>query len=218
MPPDRPLREGAWPLLAPSALPYTAKSQIPREMTREDMQRVREEFVSAARRADTAGFDLLLLHMAHGYLLASFLSPLSNQRTDEYGGALENRLRFPLEVFDAVRAIWPREKPLGVVLNADDCAPGGYTIEDAVAVARILKEHGCDLIQPLAGQTVPDGAPSLRPRLPDALQRPHPQRGRHTHARRRLPDHDERGQHDPRGGSRRPVHPLASQSHRARDP
>jgi anthraniloyl-CoA monooxygenase len=132
-------------------------------MTREDMQRVREEFVGAARRADAAGFDLLLLHMAHGYLLASFLSPLSNQRTDEYGGALENRLRFPLEVFDAVRAIWPREKPLGVVLNADDCAPGGYTIEDAVAVARILKAHGCDLIQPLAGQTVPDGAPSYGP-------------------------------------------------------
>jgi anthraniloyl-CoA monooxygenase len=162
-PPDRPLREGAWPLLAPSALPYTAKSQVPREMIHQDMQRVREEFVSAARRADAAGFDLLLLHMAHGYLLASFLSPLTNQRRDEYGGALENRLRFPLEVFDAVRAIWPREKPLGVVLNADDCAPGGYIIEDAVAVARILKEHGCDLIQPLAGQTVPDGAPSYSP-------------------------------------------------------
>ena len=169
MPPDRPLREdmwpkfAPWPLLAPSALPYTAKSQAPREMTHEDMQRVREVFMSAARRADTADFDMLLLHMAHGYLLASFLSPLSNQRTDECGGALENRLRFPLEVFDAVRAIWPREKPLGVVLNADDCAPGGYTIEDAVAVARILKEHGCDLIQPLAGQTVPDGAPAYGP-------------------------------------------------------
>jgi anthraniloyl-CoA monooxygenase len=162
-PPDRPLREGAWPLLAPSALPYTQKSQVPREMTREDMQRVREEFVGAAQRADAAGFDMVLLHMAHGYLLASFLSPLSNQRVDEYGGALESRLRFPLEVFDAARAIWPREKPLGVVLHADDCAPGGYTIDDAVAVARILKEHGCDLIQPLAGQTVPDGAPSYGP-------------------------------------------------------
>jgi anthraniloyl-CoA monooxygenase len=159
----RPLREGAWPLLAPSALPYTAKSQVPRAMTRENMQRVREEFVGATRRADAAGFDLLLLHMAHGYLLASFLSPLTNQRTDEYGGALENRLRFPLKVFDAVRAVWPGEKPLGVALNADDCAPGGYTIEDAVAVARILKEHGCDLIQPLAGQTVPEGAPAYGP-------------------------------------------------------
>jgi anthraniloyl-CoA monooxygenase len=161
--PDRPLREGAWPLLAPSALPYTSKCQVPREMAREDMQHVREEFISAARRADAAGFDLLLLHMAHGYLLASFLSPLTNQRTDEYGGALENRMRFPLEVLDAARSIWPREKPLGVVLNADDCAPGGYTIEDAVAVARILKERGCNLIQPLAGQTVPHGAPSYGP-------------------------------------------------------
>jgi anthraniloyl-CoA monooxygenase len=132
-------------------------------MTREDMQRVREEFVGAARRADAAGFDMLLLHMAHGYLLASFLSPLTDQRTDEYGGALENRLRFPLEVFDAVHAVWPREKPLGVVLNADDCAPGGFTVEDAVAVARILKEHGCNLIQPFAGQTVPDGAPTYLP-------------------------------------------------------
>jgi anthraniloyl-CoA monooxygenase len=159
----RPLREGSWPLLAPSPLAYTPKSQVPREMTHEDMQRVREEFVSAARRADAAGFDVLMLHIAHGYLLASFLSPLTNQRADEFGGTLENRLRFPLEVFDAVRAIWPREKPLGVVLNADDCAPGGYTIEDAVAVARILKEDGCDLIQPLAGQTVPDGAPSYGP-------------------------------------------------------
>jgi anthraniloyl-CoA monooxygenase len=160
---DRPLREGAWLLLAPSALPYTPKSHVPREMTHEDMQRAREEFVSAARRADTAGFDMLLLHMAHGYLLASFLSPLTNQRMDDYGVALENRLRFPLEVFDAVREIWPREKPLGAVLNADDCALGGFTIEDAVAVARLLKEHGCDLIQPLAGQTVPDGAPSYGP-------------------------------------------------------
>jgi anthraniloyl-CoA monooxygenase len=169
MPPDCPLREdmwpllALWPLLAPSALPYMPKSQVPREITREGMQRVREEFVGAARRADAAGFDMLLLHMAHGYLLASFLSPLSNQRADEYGGALENRLRFPLEVFDAVRAVWPREKPLGVVLNADDCAPGGFTIEGAVAVARVLKEHGCDLIQPLAGQTVPDGAPAYGP-------------------------------------------------------
>jgi anthraniloyl-CoA monooxygenase len=162
-PPDRPLREGAWPLVAPSALPYTTRNQVPREMTREDMERVREVFVSAARRADAAGFDLLLLHMAHGYLLASFLSPLTNQRTDDYGGMLENRLGFPLEVFDAVRAIWPREKPLGVVLNADDCAPGGCTIGDAVTVARILKAHGCDLIQPLAGQTVPEGAPSYGP-------------------------------------------------------
>jgi anthraniloyl-CoA monooxygenase len=158
-PPDRPLREGDWPLLAPSALPYTPMSQAPRAMDRADMERVRDAFAQAARRADDAGFDLLLLHMAHGYLLASFLSPLSNHRGDEYGGTRENRLRFPLEVFDTVRAVWPRRKPLGLILNADDCAPGGFTVEDAIAVARTLKERGCDLIQPLAGQTLPDAAP-----------------------------------------------------------
>jgi anthraniloyl-CoA monooxygenase len=159
---DRPLREGAWPPLAPSALPYTPKSQVPRAMTRDDMERVREEFVSAAQRAISAGFHMLMVHMAHGYLLASFLSPLTNQRTDKYGGTLENRLRFPLEIFDAVGAV-DVNRPLGVVLNADDCAPGGFTVEDAIAVARILKEHGCNLVQPLAGQTVPDGAPTYGP-------------------------------------------------------
>ncbi len=156
---DVPLREGAWPLLAPSPIPYTRRSQIPREMTRDDMQRVQGEFASAAKRADEAGFDLLMLHMAHGYLLASFLSPLANQRIDDYGGSPENRLRYPLKVFDAVRAVWPKEKPLGVILNADDCAPGGLSVEDAIAVARELKAHGCELIQPLAGHTVPDATP-----------------------------------------------------------
>ena len=106
--------------------------------------------------ADECGFDMLMLHMAHGYLLASFLSPLSNQRADEYGGSLENRMRFPLEVFAAVREVWPREKPLAVALNCHDGARGGLTLDDAVVVARALKEHGCDLIQPLAGQTTPD--------------------------------------------------------------
>jgi anthraniloyl-CoA monooxygenase len=158
-PPDTPLHEDAWPLLAPSPIPYTKRSQVPREMTRDDMDRVRDEFVAAARRADEAGFDMLLLHMAHGYLLASFLSPLTNKRSDDYGGPFANRLRFPLEVFDAVREVWPREKPLGIVHNADDCAPGGLTVEDAIAIARELKVHGCELIQPLAGQTIPEGTP-----------------------------------------------------------
>ncbi len=162
-PPDQPLVEGDWPLLAPSAIPYSKRSQVPREMTRADMERVRDRFVAAAKRVDASGFDMLLIHMAHGYLLASFLSPLANQRTDDYGGSPENRLRFPLEVFDAVRAVWPKEKPLGVILNADDCAPGrqgGLTVEDAIAVARELKAHGCDLIQPLAGHTIPDATPA----------------------------------------------------------
>lgn len=151
---DRPLRAGNWPLLAASALPYDRGSQVPKAMDRADMDRVRDDFVRAALLADTADFDLLELHMAHGYLLASFLSPLTNRRTDEYGGALANRLRFPLEVFDAVRAAWPAAKPLAVCLSATDWARRGFTPEEAVVVARTLKEHGCDLVEVLAGQTV----------------------------------------------------------------
>ncbi len=158
--PDRPLREGGWPLLAPSALPYTPRSQVPRAMTPAEMDAVRDDFVRAAQRADAAGFDLLMLHMADGYLLASFLSPLANQRDDEYGGALENRLRYPLAVFDAVRGVWPRAKPLAVALNCDDCAAGGFTEDEAVEVAVALKAHGCDLIQVLAGHTLPDAVPA----------------------------------------------------------
>lgn len=157
---DQPLREGAWPLLAPSPLAYSPASQTPRAMTEEDMTAAREAFVSAARLALDADFDLLLLHMAHGYLLASFLSPLANQRADGYGGALANRMRYPLGVFEALRAVWPVEKPLGVVLLADDCAPGGWTLDDAVAMAVALKARGCDLIQPLAGHTTPSAIPA----------------------------------------------------------
>jgi len=157
---DRPLRTGNWPLLAPSPIPYTPRSQVPEAMDRAAMEWVRDEFVLAARYAAEAGFDMLQLHMAHGFLLASFLSPLSNQRDDEYGGTLEKRMRFPLEVFDAVRANWPAEKPLSVELNGSDCAKGGLTIEDAVIVARTLKEHGCDIIAVQAGQTTSDGEPA----------------------------------------------------------
>jgi anthraniloyl-CoA monooxygenase len=120
------------------------------------MRAVSDAFVAAAQLADECGADLLTLHMAHGYLLASFLSPLSNQRADEYGGALANRMRFPLEVFDAVRVVWPQEKPLAVALTCHDGMVGGLTADDAVVVAQALKAHGCDLIQPLAGQTTPD--------------------------------------------------------------
>lgn len=129
-------------------------------MDHADMDRVREDFVQAAHRANKAGFDLLQIHMAHGYLLASFLSPLSNWRTDEYGGSLENRMRYPLEVFDAVRAAWPQDKPLSVAINAADCVRGGAEVEDAVDFARALKDHGCDLIEVLAGQTTPDSEPA----------------------------------------------------------
>ncbi len=157
---DRPLREGNWPLLSASALPYTPCSQLPKEMGRADMDLVRENFVQAARMAGRAGFDMLQLHFADGYLLASFLSPLTNVRQDSYGGDLEGRLLCPIEVFDAVRAVWPSQKPLSVTLTASDCSKGGLEVEDAIAIARALKEHGCDLIDVRAGQTVPDGDPA----------------------------------------------------------
>ena len=128
-------------------------------VSRAEMETVKQEHVRAARLANEAGFDLLEIHMAHGYLLASFLSPLTNRRTDEYGGPLENRMRYPLEVFDAVRAEWPEEKPMSVRISAVDWAPGGMAPEDAVAVARALHAHGCDVVDVSAGQTVEDQRP-----------------------------------------------------------
>ncbi len=157
---DLPLRRDAWPLLAPSAIPFSSVNQVPKAMERPDMEQVRDTFVQAAQMADEAGFDMLHLHMAHGYLLASFLSPLTNQRDDEYGGSLENRLRFPLEVFDAVRTAWPEEKPIAVALSASDWVAGGLDLEDAVAIAHVLKEHGCDLFTVMAGQTAIHSKPS----------------------------------------------------------
>jgi len=157
---DRPLRRGNWPLLSASSIPYTPQSQVPREMDRATMDQVRNEFVRAARMAQEAGFDLLHLHFAHGYLLASFLSPLTNLRNDEYGGDLERRLCFPLEIFDAVRAAWPQDKPISVALSVTDCVKGGFTIEDAIVVARTLKAHGCDMLEILAGQATIDSEPA----------------------------------------------------------
>lgn len=127
------------------------------------MEQVYSDFVRAARLAAEAGFDLLQLHLGHGYLLAGFLSPLTNQRADEYGGSLENRLRFPLELLAAVRAAWPEDKPLSVALTVSDCVAGGFELDEAVAVARILKAHGCDLIEVLAGQTTPEANPAYSP-------------------------------------------------------
>lgn len=157
---DRPLREHNWPLLAPSPIPYTFHSQTPEAMQFEDMERVRQEFARSTRRALEAGLDMVQVNMARGYLLASFLSPLSNRRDDDYGSTLEKRLRFPLAVFDAVRAAWPDNKPLSVALNASDCVKGGFTIEEAIEVARLLKAHGCDILAIQAGQTVPGGEPA----------------------------------------------------------
>jgi anthraniloyl-CoA monooxygenase len=156
---DEPLPSGNWELVAPSALPYLPVSQIPREMTRDDMDLVREQFVVAAQMAARADFDLLELHCAHGYLLASFISPLTNLRRDEFGGSLENRLRYPLEVFDAIRSAWPAGKPMTVRVSASDWYEGGLTAEDSVEVARAFANHGVDAIDVSTGQTVAEEKP-----------------------------------------------------------
>ena len=150
---DQPLAEGNWPLISASPQQYLAGiSQVARAMTRADMDRVREDFVSAARRAADAGFDWLELHCAHGYLLSAFISPLTNQRLDDYGGSLENRLRYPLEVFTALREVWPLDRPMSVRISAHDWVPGGTTPEDAVAIAAAFKQAGADLIDVSSGQ------------------------------------------------------------------
>src|SRR5204863_4655354 len=141
---DEPLPEGNWPLIAPSPIPYRPHNQTPREMTRGDMDQVAADFVRATGMAEAAGFDLLELHLAHGYLLASFISPLTNRRTDEYGGSLANRMRYPLEVFHAVREVWPRDLPISVRISAHDWVEGGITPDDAVEIARGFKAAGAD--------------------------------------------------------------------------
>jgi anthraniloyl-CoA monooxygenase len=156
---DQPLPEGAWPIVSASPLPYYPDSQVPRAMTRADMDQVVHAFVAATARAERAGFDMIELHAAHGYLLASFISPLTNVRPDAYGGTLENRLRFPLEVFRAMRRTWPDEKPMSVRISATDWVDGGLTGDDAVMVARAFAEAGCDLIDVSTGQTVADAEP-----------------------------------------------------------
>ncbi len=172
---DEPLPEGNWPLISASPIPYLPHSQVPKEMDRADMDLVREQFVRAARMADAAGFDWLEVHMAHGYLLASFISPLTNRRRDGYGGPLEGRLRYPLEVLAAVRAAWPDGKPLSVKISATDWAPGGLEADEAVEVARQLKAHGCDVVTVSTGQTVPD----QQPRYGRLYQTPFSDRIRH---------------------------------------
>jgi len=159
---DEPLAAGQnWEVIAPSAVRYGTRSQLPRAMTREDMEIVRDQFVSACRGAAQAGFDLLELHMAHGYLLSSFLSPVANLRDDEYGGSLECRARFPLEVLDACRAVWPADKPLGVRISATDWVDGGFDPDQAVAFARMLREHGCDVVDVSSGQVTPMEKPAF---------------------------------------------------------
>ncbi len=149
---DQPLEEGSWPLLSASALPYLKHSQVPKAMDRADMDRVKADFVATAKRAAEIGADWLEFHAAHGYLLSSFLSPLTNRREDEYGGSYENRARYPLEVFAAVRAVWPQDKPISVRLSCHDWAEGGNTPEDAAIFAQMFKDAGADLIDCSSGQ------------------------------------------------------------------
>jgi anthraniloyl-CoA monooxygenase len=150
---DQPLESGNWPLLSASPLPYIeGVSQTPREMTRKDMDRIKADFVSATRRGVAARFDWLEFHIAHGYLLSSFISPLTNHRADDYGGSLENRCRYPVEVFQAMRAVWPEDQPMSVRISAHDWVPGGITPEDAAEVARMFQRAGADMMDCSSGQ------------------------------------------------------------------
>jgi anthraniloyl-CoA monooxygenase len=156
---DEPLEEGGWDVMGPSAEPWTPRNARPVPMTRPDMERIADEFVRATELATIAGFDMVELHCAHGYLLSSFLTPASNRRRDAYGGSLENRLRFPLEVFSAMRAVWPGEKPMSVRLSATDWVEDGITPAESVAMARAFVAAGADIIHVSAGQTTPDAKP-----------------------------------------------------------
>jgi anthraniloyl-CoA monooxygenase len=156
---DQPLDEGAWPIISASPLPYFPQSQVPREMSRADMKRVREEFAGSVARGERAGFDMLEMHAAHGYLLASFLSPLTNKRSDAYGGSLDNRLRYPLDVFRAMRDAWPAKKPISVRISASDWQEGGLSEEEGIAIAGAFAEAGADLVDVSSGQTTPLARP-----------------------------------------------------------
>ena len=150
---DEPLEAENWPVVGPSAVAYAPKNQVPRQLSRDEMDAIRDAFVRAAQMAVRAGFDMLELHCAHGYLLSSFITPLLNRRTDEYGGALENRLRYPLEIFRAMRAAWSPERPMSVRISATDWIDGGISGDDAVEIARAFKAAGADLIDVSTGQT-----------------------------------------------------------------
>jgi anthraniloyl-CoA monooxygenase len=156
---DAPLPENNWPLIAASAVPWTSSNQVPRAMTRDDMDAVRDAFVAATHNAVEAGFDMIELHAAHGYLLSSFITPLTNRRTDDYGGSLANRLRFPLEVFEAMRAAWPAERPMSVRISATDWTEDGIDGAESVAIARAFSAAGADLIDVSAGQTWAEAKP-----------------------------------------------------------
>ncbi len=157
---DRPLDAGNWPLISASAIPWSERNAVPKAMDRADMDRVTAEFVAATEMAERAGFDMIELHAAHGYLISSFISPVSNTREDDYGGSLENRLRYPLEVFRAMRAAWPEGKPMSVRISANDwVGDEGVTPEEAVDIARAFTDAGADIIDVSAGQTTKAARP-----------------------------------------------------------
>ncbi len=156
---DEPLKDGNWPIVSASPLPYKPHSQVPREMNRADMEAVIADYVRATKMAEEAGFDMLEVHMAHGYLLNTFISPLTNQRKDDYGGSLANRMRFPLEVYRAVRAAWPQGKPISARISAHDWKEGGTEPKDAVEIAKLLKAAGVDIVDVSSGQVVHDEKP-----------------------------------------------------------
>jgi anthraniloyl-CoA monooxygenase len=190
---DQPLSEGGWPLISASALPYLAHSATPREMTRADMDRVIHDFVQATERARDLGFDIIELHAAHGYLLSSFLSPLTNQRTDEYGGDHAARARFPLEVFHAIRKVWPEDRPISVRLSTHDWHEGGNMPDDAAIFAWPVQGGRCRPDRLLVRPGGEGGKAGLWPPVPDAVLRQDPQRN---------PDPDHRRRGDFRGRSR----------------
>jgi len=166
---DTPLTDDEkWEIVAPSAVPFGPNSEMPREMNQGDIAKIIDDFVSGAERAQKAGFDLIELHGGHGYLLSSFISPLSNQRADKYGGSLENRMRLPLEVLRAVRAVWPEEKPISCRISAIDWDDGGNQIEDGIEVARLFKEAGLDIIDVSSGNVTSE----RRPVTPGLFQTP----------------------------------------------
>ena len=169
-----------WEILAPSAIPFMEGRQTPRAMNRADMDKVRDAFARAAEMSHEAGFDMIELHFAHGYLISSFISPASNKRTDEYGGSIENRMRFPLEVFKAVRDAWPQDKPICTRISSVDWIDGGTTVEDAIEIARMLHEAGNDILAVSSGGVVSHQRPvdgrtyqaSLSDRIRNALNIP----------------------------------------------
>jgi anthraniloyl-CoA monooxygenase len=158
---DEPLPDGNWPVVGPSPIAYSPANQVPVELTTDDLAIIGRQFVEATVRAARAGFDVLELHCAHGYLLSSFISPLTNRRSDRYGGSLEARLSWPLEVFDAVRASWPAQRPLSVRISATDWHEGGISAEDSVEIARAFASHGVSAIDVSTGQVVASERPAF---------------------------------------------------------